>query len=139
MAKFIPPTLEEMRQFKKAENLNLVDVDFLFTLYTKLKWHDTKGEPIKNWKNKLHTHQCFQEKKQGIKNSIIKREELNRKEKVEYSHTLFSKEMTEKILPKPKEPEREPIWKQVKKLKQEYIPQTIDKAIERKKQLGLIQ
>lgn len=107
MAKLKIPTLDEMRQFKKDENLNLVDVDLLFSAWSRCQWHDSKGDPIKNWKNKLRVNQCFQEKKQGIKNGIIKREELNRKEKIDNAHPLFSKEMTANLLKMPEEPKRQ--------------------------------
>lgn len=52
--KFIPPTIEEVREYAKSRNSN-VDVQKFYDYYSVAKWHDRDGKPIKNWKQKLIT------------------------------------------------------------------------------------
>lgn len=57
--KFTPPTLEEVKAYAKEANLN-VDCDKFYTYFTTpddsgRTWIDSKGNPVKNWKQKLIT------------------------------------------------------------------------------------
>lgn len=57
--KFTPPTLEEVKAYAKEANLN-VDCDKFYTYFTTPNdagrtWIDSKGNPVKNWKQKLIT------------------------------------------------------------------------------------
>ena len=57
--KFTPPTLEEVKEYAKEANLN-VDCDKFYTYFTTpddsgRTWIDSKGNPVKNWKQKLIT------------------------------------------------------------------------------------
>lgn len=52
--KFIPPTIEEVREYAKSRNSN-VDVQKFYDYYSVAKWHDKDGKPVKNWKQRLIT------------------------------------------------------------------------------------
>lgn len=46
---FVPPTVEEVREYAKAKNA-LVDPDYFHEHYTLSEWTDKGGNPIQNWK-----------------------------------------------------------------------------------------
>lgn len=52
--KFTPPTLEEVRAYVQEKNLP-IDADRFFEYYEAGNWHDGKGNPVKNWKQKCLT------------------------------------------------------------------------------------
>lgn len=52
--KFIPPTLEEVAAYCKERNNN-VDPKQFFDYYSTGEWKDAKGNPVKNWKQKIIT------------------------------------------------------------------------------------
>lgn len=52
--RFVPPTLEEVTAYCK-ERGNSVDPKKFFDYYEEGKWKDSRGEPVKNWKQKLIT------------------------------------------------------------------------------------
>ena len=52
--KFIPPTIEEVREYAKSRNSN-VDIQKFYDYYSVAKWHDKDGNPVKNWKQRLIT------------------------------------------------------------------------------------
>ena len=52
--RFIPPTLEEIQAYVKERNSS-VDPQRFFDYYTTGGWKDGKGNPVKNWKQKLIT------------------------------------------------------------------------------------
>ena len=58
--RFVPPTLEEVRAYVKERN-SLVDPIKFFEYYETGGWKDSKGNPVRNWKQKLLTW----EKKDG--------------------------------------------------------------------------
>lgn len=58
--KFIPPTLDEVKAYVKERNSN-VDPNKFFEYYEAGGWIDGKGNPVRNWKQKLLTW----EKKDG--------------------------------------------------------------------------
>lgn len=58
--KFTPPTLEDVKAYVKERNSNVDPVKF-FEYYEAGNWIDGKGNPVKNWKQKLLTW----EKKDG--------------------------------------------------------------------------
>lgn len=51
---FTPPTLEEVRAYITEKNLS-VSADKFFAYYEAGSWHDSKGNPVKNWKQKCLT------------------------------------------------------------------------------------
>ena len=58
-SRFTPPTLEQVKAYAKEANLN-VDCDKFYTYFTTpddsgRTWIDSKGNPVKNWKQKLIT------------------------------------------------------------------------------------
>lgn len=50
--RFISPSLEEIEQFCKERN-NGVDARKVFDYYTSANWKDSKGNPVRNWKQKI--------------------------------------------------------------------------------------
>lgn len=48
---FSPPTLEEVRAYVQGKGLP-IDPQFFFDFFTAGDWHDSKGNPVKNWKQK---------------------------------------------------------------------------------------
>lgn len=60
--KFIPPTLEEVKAYVRERNSGVDPVKF-WEYYEAGGWKDSKGNPVKNWKQKLLTW----EKKDGAK------------------------------------------------------------------------
>jgi predicted phage replisome organizer len=64
-APFTPPTLAEVQAYVTEKNLNINAVYF-FEFYDEGNWHDTKGNPVKNWKQKAITwHRKNEEKTSG--------------------------------------------------------------------------
>ena len=52
--KFAPPTLEEVKAYCQERN-SPVDAQQFFEYYEVSSWKDSKGNPVKNWKQKLIT------------------------------------------------------------------------------------
>ena len=52
--KFVPPTLEEIRAYCLERN-NRVDPKAFFDYFEAGHWIDSKGQPVKNWKQKIIT------------------------------------------------------------------------------------
>ena len=52
--RFTPPTLEEVKAYAK-ERGNKVDPEKFFDYYSEGNWRDAKGDPVKNWKQKMIT------------------------------------------------------------------------------------
>lgn len=50
--KFIPPTIEEVKEYCEERN-NGVDYKKFHEYYSIAGWKDSKGSPVKNWKQKL--------------------------------------------------------------------------------------
>ena len=50
--KFVPPTLQEVRDYCQERNNN-VDYKKFYEYYSIANWKDSKGNPVKNWKQKM--------------------------------------------------------------------------------------
>lgn len=59
--KFTPPTLEEVQAYCQ-ERGNKVDAKAFFDYFTTGGWKDSKGNPVKNWKQKIITWEKFEPK-----------------------------------------------------------------------------
>ena len=59
--KFVPPTLEEVQAYCESRNSG-VDPKKFFEYYDEGGWKDAKGNPVKNWKQKLITWEGRQNK-----------------------------------------------------------------------------
>jgi len=67
-SKFIPPTLEEVEAYCKERN-NKVNPKSFFDYFTTGGWKDSKGNPVKNWKQKIITWEKFETQPQPKKES----------------------------------------------------------------------
>ena len=52
--RFVPPTLEDVKAYCQERNNN-VDPKRFYDYYQQGQWKDSKGNPVKNWKQKLIT------------------------------------------------------------------------------------
>lgn len=52
--KFVPPTLDEVREYCKSRNSSVDPLKF-FEYYSVGHWIDSKGKPVKNWKQRIIT------------------------------------------------------------------------------------
>lgn len=59
---FTPPTLEEVEKYCK-ERKNNVDAKKFFDYFTASDWVDSKGNPVRNWKQKIITWEGYTERK----------------------------------------------------------------------------
>ena len=81
--RFIPPTLEDVQAYCQERN-NKVDPKRFFDYYEQGGWKDSKGNPVKNWKQKLITWENKEPKPEpkkhfGTERTNIDYEELLRK------------------------------------------------------------
>lgn len=51
--KFIPPTLQEVKDFFKLKGYNETGAIKAFEYYDSAEWKDSKGNQVKNWKQKM--------------------------------------------------------------------------------------
>ena len=61
---FVPPTLEEVEKYCKDRN-NAVDARKFFDYFTASDWVDGKGNPVRNWKQKIITWESYGSKDNG--------------------------------------------------------------------------
>lgn len=59
---FTPPTLEEVQTYITENGLS-VDAEHFFNFFTAGNWIDSKGNPVKNWKQKLLTWDSMEQKR----------------------------------------------------------------------------
>ena len=62
--RFIPPTLEEIQKYCQ-ERKNNVDAKKFFDYFTASDWVDAKGNPVRNWKQKIITWESYGSKDNG--------------------------------------------------------------------------
>ena len=61
---FVPPTLEEVEKYCQ-ERKNNVDAKKFFDYFTASDWVDAKGNPVRNWKQKIITWESYGSKDNG--------------------------------------------------------------------------
>ena len=57
---FIPPSLDDVKEYAQKRG-NKVDAQKFFDYYTAGNWKDAKGNPVKNWKQKMITWESRQQ------------------------------------------------------------------------------
>lgn len=67
--KFKPPTLEEVENYIKDKNLNVKAEDF-FNYFSEGNWIDSKGNKVKNWKQKLLTWNGYKKEPSKLNNQL---------------------------------------------------------------------
>lgn len=55
---FIPPTLEEVKAYCESRG-NKIDPQYFYDYFTASDWVDSKGNKVKNWKQKIITWEGF--------------------------------------------------------------------------------
>ena len=71
---FVPPTLEEVKQYCLERN-NKLDYKYFYDYFTEGNWKDSNGNQVKNWKQKIITWE---------KNKINKQEEHKQSQGIVY-------------------------------------------------------
>ena len=66
---FVPPTLDEVKAYV-AERCSPVDPVAFYDYFTAGKWKDSKGNPVRNWKQKLLTWESHEPKRQQAPKSF---------------------------------------------------------------------
>lgn len=61
--RFVPPTLEEVTEYAQQRNSPVDPVAF-WEYFNAGEWRDSKGEPVRNWKQKLITWEKHEPKRQ---------------------------------------------------------------------------
>lgn len=70
--RFVPPTLEDVQAYCKERNSTVDPLKF-FEYYTAGNWKDSKGNPVRNWKQKLITWERRDENgREDVKSSSAK-------------------------------------------------------------------
>lgn len=70
---FIPPSLLEIQQYNNDRKLGL-DCEKFFEYFSAGDWHDSLGNPVKNWKQKMITWSNHLDKKTNIKKQMTTEE-----------------------------------------------------------------
>ena len=70
---FVPPTLEEVRNYFKEKGYSVYAADKAFEYYSIANWHDSKGNKVKNWKQKMMVVWFKDENKVSIQENIFSR------------------------------------------------------------------
>lgn len=72
--RFTPPTLADIKTYVDAKGLS-VDPKFFLDYFTESRWIDSRGNPVKNWKQKLLTWDSHGQKRQSQKTPTAKETE----------------------------------------------------------------
>lgn len=74
--KFIPPTLEEVEKYVLEKKLQ-VNAKSFYDYFTEGKWIDSKGNQVKNWKQKILTWNGYSKPKETKKQSNYEQREYS--------------------------------------------------------------
>lgn len=67
------PTLDEIKDYIQEKNLN-VDAKQFYDYFTEMKWVDSKGNKVKNWKGKLLTWNSYKQPVKQVKQNTLTRD-----------------------------------------------------------------
>jgi len=67
---FVPPTLEEVKEYCIEKNITDFDYKKFFDIFTKSDWTDSKNNKVKNWKNKLAHYTGYDQYKPSKQNDL---------------------------------------------------------------------
>lgn len=65
---FIPPSLEDIKKYVTEKQLK-VNAEYFYNYFTEGNWIDSKGNKVKNWKQKILTWNGFSNKNKKEKNT----------------------------------------------------------------------
>lgn len=77
--KFIPPTQEEVIDYCNQNSLS-VDPYYFYRYYTESDWHDAKGRPVKNWKQRMITWNANARAKEYSRSKASESSDINKAE-----------------------------------------------------------
>jgi hypothetical protein len=69
--KFMPPTLEVIRDYCLNVRHNNVDYQFFYYYFTEGEWIDSQGNKVKNWKQKIITWEKKGSSNSNNKNKVV--------------------------------------------------------------------
>ena len=96
---FIPPTLEEVKEYCLSRK-NKIDPQYFYDYFTASDWVDSKGNKVKNWKQKIITWEGFDNNNKTSKQSTRKEvipEWMNKEHKAEPLSPEAQRKMEELI------------------------------------------
>jgi hypothetical protein len=70
--KFVPPSLEEVKGYFREQGYREEVAEKAFGIYNADNWKDTKGNPIKSWKQKMHSVWFREEHKAASQSSAYR-------------------------------------------------------------------
>lgn len=73
---FTPPTLEEIQKYVLEKQLK-VNAEQFYNYFTEGDWVDSKGNPVKSWKQKILTWNGYSEKQKPPSKSNFKEREYS--------------------------------------------------------------
>ena len=71
VTRFVPPSLDEVKDYCRERKSTVNPVKF-FEYYSAGHWIDSKGQPVRNWRQKLITWEKKEEERNGRKSSTDK-------------------------------------------------------------------
>lgn len=83
--KFVPPTLEEIKNYVSERDLK-VNAEQFYNYFTEGNWIDSKGNAVKSWKQKILTWDGY-----SIPQKTEKNEKYKKHEQRDYTNVDFSK------------------------------------------------
>lgn len=86
-ARMTPPTLEEIEAYRREKNLS-VDARKFFDYYDAGGWKDGKGQPVRNWKQKLLTWEKYDSGKPAQQGAGRAEDDPKLQEKIEHMRRM---------------------------------------------------
>lgn len=97
--KFIPPSLEDVKSYVLEKKLN-VDAEYFYNYFTDGNWIDSKGNPVRNWKQKLITWDKYSHKDSPIETKKENNEPNEQDKFVEVDTSQLTEEEYGKLMRK---------------------------------------
>lgn len=79
---FTPPTLDEIKKYVNEKSLK-VDAEQFYNYFTEGNWIDSKGNPVKSWKQKILTWNGYSTPQKADKKQSYQHYEQNKVDNLE--------------------------------------------------------